>query len=81
VAAVGDSRGHSVRLVLSGESGVDSSFWYGGNGLPYANQVIVVESTFHAGPKQARVDRVTPNVRPEIYATELETPAESTQPS
>jgi hypothetical protein len=58
--------------VLSGEYGVDSSFWYRGDGLPYAEQVIVVESAYHAGPKNARVDRVTPDINPEIYATELE---------
>jgi hypothetical protein len=71
IAVVGDPRGHSVRLVLSGEFGIDSSFWYRGEGLPYADQVIVVESVYHAGPKQARVDRVTPDINPEIHATEL----------
>jgi hypothetical protein len=69
---MGDPRGHSVRLVLRGEYGIDSSFWYRGDGLPHAAQVITVESAYHQGPKQARVDRLTPDVNPEIHATELD---------
>jgi hypothetical protein len=68
---MGDRRGHSVRLVLNGEFGIDSSFWYRRERLPHANQVIEVESVYHADPKQARVDRITPDVNPEIHATEL----------
>jgi hypothetical protein len=68
---VSDPRGHQVQLRLDGKSSVDSSFWYLGDGLPSEDQVIEITSDYHVEAKQARVTRVTPNVNPEIYATEL----------
>ena len=59
-------------LVLSGDYGIDSSFWYRGDSLPYENQVIEITSDHHAEAKQARVTRVTPDINPEIHAIELE---------
>jgi hypothetical protein len=71
---VGDPRGYKVRLLLGGEYGLDSSFWYRGDSLPYQDQVIEVASDYHAEAKQARVTRVTPDVNPEIHAIELTEP-------